>query len=149
MGGGGVHVEVTLLHVLAVIGLGPAHSKQPLFQYGVASVPQRDAEAHASLAVAKTEQTIFAPPVGAAARVVVWEIRPARSVGGIVFTHRSPLPLGKVGSPALPVLLTAGVFCKALALGATRDMHQMFPSSTMTFLIPGLSRMGSRKPSRV
>src|SRR5215471_6712072 len=141
----GVHIEITLLHVLAMIGLGTADAKQPLLQYWIAAVPQGYGEAQTSFAVANTEQAVFAPAVRAATRMVVGKIGPARTVGRIVFAYRTPLPLGKIWPPTFPVLLAASVFRKALALGACRGVHQRFPSNAITFLIPGVSRIASRK----
>ncbi len=143
-----IQVEVALLDVLAVIGIRPANSEQPLFQNGIAAVPQRQREAHASLAIANAEQAVFAPAIGAAARMIVREIRPATPIRGVVFAHGAPLPLGKIRAPALPVLLAPGIFSEPFALGAAICRgHQLLPSSTMMFLIPDRSKMGSRNAS--
>src|SRR5207249_8524636 len=73
-GGRRVVVEVALLHVLAVVALGAGEAEQPLLQDRVATVPERDGEAEAALAVREAEQPVLAPAVPAAARVVVGKI---------------------------------------------------------------------------
>ncbi|MGC4089204.1 MAG: hypothetical protein QM756_15230 [Polyangiaceae bacterium] len=112
-----VQVVVELLDVLTVIAFRPGQAEQALLQDGVAFVPQREREAQARLAVTNAEQAIFAPAVGAAARLIVGEVVPALAVRGVVFTHRAPLALGKVRAPALPILDAPGVLTQALALG--------------------------------
>src|SRR5207244_10734754 len=121
----------------------------PLLQDRIAATPQRQSEAHAAFPVADAHQAVFAPAVRTAARMIVGKIIPAGSIRRIIFAHSAPLPLGKIGSPALPVLGTARVLGKPLQFGATtlRPGHQWFPSTTMMFLIPDLSKMGSRNSS--
>jgi hypothetical protein len=60
-----VEMEVVLLDVLAVIALVAGEPEQPLFQDRVASVPQRQREADALVAIADAEQAVLVPPVGA------------------------------------------------------------------------------------
>src|SRR5206468_7130788 len=70
--------------------------------------------------VAEAEQPVLAPAVRAAARVVVREIVPGRPVLGVVLADRSPLPLGEIGPPALPVALSPRVLSEPLCLGRFR-----------------------------
>src|SRR5207249_689950 len=115
-GGRRVEVEVALLHVLAVIALGTGEAEEPLLEDGVATVPERDREAEPAFAVGDPEEPVFAPAVRAAPRVVVRQVVPARPVGRVILPHRSPLALGQVGPPALPVALTAAVLLEAALL---------------------------------
>ena len=87
-----VEVEVRLLHVLAVVALGAGQAEQPLLQDRVAAVPQREREAEPALAVGDAEQAVLAPAVGAAARVVVREVVPARRRRPS--SPRAPCPTG-------------------------------------------------------
>ena len=99
----GVEVVVQLLHVLAVVPLGPGEPEEPLLQDGIAPVPERQREAEPALAVGDAEQSVLTPSVRAASGVVVRQVVPAVAVLRVVLPHRAPLPLGKVGSPPLPV----------------------------------------------
>src|SRR5262249_24681838 len=112
-----VEIEVTLLHVLAVIALRPRESEQTLLEDRIASVPQGERETRPSLAVGETEQAVFAPAIGPASCVIVREIVPGRAARRVVLTHRAPLTLGEVGAPALPVLLARGVLGEAAGFG--------------------------------
>ena len=78
MRGRGIEVEITLLDVLAVIALGAGEAEQALLQDRVAAVPQRQREAQPAFAVADAQQPVLAPAIGAAARVVVRKVIPAR-----------------------------------------------------------------------
>ena len=57
---------------------GPVRPNRRSFRIGSRAVPQREREAEPALAVADAEQAVLAPAVGAAARVVVREVVPAR-----------------------------------------------------------------------
>ena len=105
-------VEIRLLHILAVVALGPGQAEQPFLQDGVAAVPHREAEAQPALAVGDAEQTVLAPAVGAAGRVIEGEIFPRLAVGRVILAHRAPLPLGEIRAPALPVPGPVGVLGK-------------------------------------
>jgi hypothetical protein len=76
-----VEVVVQLLHVLAVVALVAREPEEPLLEDGVLAVPQRERQAQPSLAVAEAQQAVLAPAVGAAARVVVRQVLPARAEG--------------------------------------------------------------------
>ena len=62
--GGTVEVEVVFLDVLTVISLVPCEAKNPLFQDGVALIPQGQCETDRLPPVADSRQTIFVPTVG-------------------------------------------------------------------------------------
>jgi hypothetical protein len=124
VGGCRVEVVVELLHVLAVVALRAGQPEQALLEDRIATVPERDREAQAALAIGDAEQAVFPPPVHAAARVVVREVGPALAVGGVVLAHRPPLAFREIRSPALPVAVALDVLVEALALDAreARDL---------------------------
>src|SRR5262249_10628547 len=93
-----VEVDEALLHVLTVIAFGAGEAEPPLLQDRIAPVPQRDGEADAPLAIGDAKQAVFAPAIGAAAGLVVWEVVPARSPLRIVLAHRPPLACGEIGA---------------------------------------------------
>ena len=74
-----VEIEIALFHVLAVVALRPGQAEEALFEDGVLSVPKSQGKAEAAFAVGDAEQTVLAPAVGAAARVLVGESNPRLS----------------------------------------------------------------------
>jgi hypothetical protein len=76
MGGGGIEVEVGLLHILAVVSFGAGKAEESLLEDWIAPVPERQGEAEAPLPVGDAEQTILTPPVGSAPRLVMGEVVP-------------------------------------------------------------------------
>src|SRR6185437_9927110 len=87
MGGCRIEIKILLLHILAVIALRSADTEQSLFQNRVFAVPQRDRETEPAFAVGDAEQAVLAPPVRAAAGMVMWKIIPTGSRGRIVLTN--------------------------------------------------------------
>ena len=116
MGGRCVEVEPDLLRVFPVVPLAVREPEEALLEDRIATVPQGEGKAQPSLTVAQAEEPVFAPAIGTASRMIMGEIFPAAAVGGVVLAHRSPLTLGKVGTPALPVLLSPRVFEETLGL---------------------------------
>jgi hypothetical protein len=94
MGRRRVEVIVTFLAIFSVIAFRARESEETFLQYDVLSVPQRQSEAKATLAVSNAKQSIFAPAIGPASRVVMRKIAPGVSLFGIVFTHCCPLAFG-------------------------------------------------------
>ena len=76
MGGGRVEVVVEFLDTLAVIDLGAGQAEAPFLQDRIATVPEGETEAEAAFAIRVVEESVFAPAVGPAARVVVGGYRP-------------------------------------------------------------------------
>src|SRR5262249_26725475 len=68
----------------------------------VASVPEREREAEAPVVVADAEETVLAPTVRAAPRVVVREVVPRGAVRAVVLADGAPLALGQIRAPGLP-----------------------------------------------
>src|SRR5205807_2544208 len=99
----GIEIKVVLLDVLAVVTLGAREAEITLLQDGVAPVPESHGEAEALVVVGDAENAILAPAIGARAGMVVREVVPGRAVGGIIFPHCPPLPVGQVRAPAQPL----------------------------------------------
>ena len=112
-----VEVKITFFDILAVVTLAVGQSEQALLEDGILAIPKSGSKTEAALAVAPSEKAIFAPPVNAAARVVVRKIVPGVSVSGVVFANRSPLAFRQVRAPALPVPLTPAILGQADGLG--------------------------------
>ncbi len=65
-------------------------------------IPQRQREAEVLSVVGETSDSILAPAIGAAARLLVAEVLPRGAIRAVILAHRSPLPLAEVGTPLPP-----------------------------------------------
>src|SRR5207302_1965293 len=72
----GVEIIVKLLDVLTVIALAIAQAEQALLQDRVLAVPERDGEAQTLLPVAEPADSVLAPAIRAARRVLMREVVP-------------------------------------------------------------------------
>ncbi len=102
VGRSGIEVVIELLDVFTMVALAIIKPEQALLENRIVCVPQRQRQAQALLRVAEATDAILAPAVGATARVIVRKIIPGGAVLTVVFAHRAPLPLGKVGAPLFP-----------------------------------------------
>src|SRR5262249_22471442 len=98
-----VPVEVLLLDVLAVVALLVAEAEQALLEDRVIAVPEGDREAEEALRIREAAESVFAPAVGATARVLEGEVIPGVAVSRVVFANGAPLPAAQVRPPAGPV----------------------------------------------
>jgi hypothetical protein len=112
-----IEIEVHLFHILPVVALGAGQAEEAFLQKGIATVPKRDRETEAALAVGESEQAILAPPIGPAAGLFVIEITPRVAVRRVILAHRAPLSFGQVRTPAFPVVGSRLVFGQADAFG--------------------------------
>src|ERR1700722_2803427 len=85
-----------------MVALVVGQTEQPLLEDRVAAVPQRQTHAQEEMLVAKSGDPIFAPAVGAAARVVVRQVLPGGAILAVILTHRAPLPVADIGPPVSP-----------------------------------------------
>src|ERR1700730_18630750 len=97
-----IEIVVLLLHILAVIALAVGQAEEPLFENGIARIPQRHAQAQALLVVGKPADAVLAPAVGATPCMIVREVFPRGAVGAVVLARRAPLALGEIRAPSLP-----------------------------------------------
>ena len=74
----GIEVEVTLLHVLAVVALIAGEAEQALFENRIAAVPERQRETQALVVVADAGDAVFAPAVRAQVGMLERENNPRR-----------------------------------------------------------------------
>src|SRR4030095_699463 len=93
-----------LFHILAVIALAIGQAEQAFLQDRILAVPECNREAQALLCVAEAADAVFAPPIGAATRMLMGEVTPGIAVGTVVFAHRAPLALAHIGPPFAPSL---------------------------------------------
>ena len=91
---------------LSVIALISGQPKKPLFDKGIFSVPKCPSHAKDLAMVANATDSFFTPAVGFAACIVMGYIFPSSTVGAVVLADRTPLPVGEVRPPLLPMLLT-------------------------------------------
>ena len=104
-----VEVEIVFLDILAVIALRAGQAEQPLLQDRIMSIPERQREAEILVAVANSGESILVPAIGAAASVVVREVRPGAAIVAVVFADSSPGALTEVRPPVFPVGLLIAV----------------------------------------
>jgi hypothetical protein len=109
-----VKIKVAFLDILArVVTLAIGQAEQALFEDEILAIPKNGSETGAALAVAPSEEAIFARPINATSRVIVRKMVPGGAVRGVVFAHRAPLRFRQVGPPPLPVPLTATILRQA------------------------------------
>jgi hypothetical protein len=107
-----------------VIAFGVGQAEHPLFQEGILAVPQREAEAEMKLLVAEAADAVLAPTVGAAAGVLVREVRPGIALLAIVLADRAPLALAEIWSPAAPATLVRLRLREPAALGGLEQARR-------------------------
>ena len=129
----GVEVVVQLLHILTVIPLRPAESKQPLLQNRIAMIPKRQRQAHAALPIGDPHQPVLAPAIRPRSRLLMRKAPPRLTLLRVVLAHRRPLPFRQVRPPSLPVRGTVFVFEKALMLGGEVGWHFQIMKVTRDF----------------
>src|SRR5262249_46598131 len=111
------------------IALDVGEPEQPFLQNRIAAVPQRDRKTQAAFAVGPAEETVFTPAVCAAACMVVGKVLPCLSIGRVIFADGSPLSLGEIWTPALPV------FCAAAVLVESKGFSGNCHTSASTFYV--------------
>ncbi|GAA2802551.1 hypothetical protein GCM10010533_46380 [Mycolicibacterium pallens] len=97
-----VGVKPVILDVLAVVALLVGHPVGPFLEDAVVPIPQGHAEADGLLVIAPTRQTVVAPPVGPAARMVERKVCPGIAIGAVVLSDRTPGTLTQIRSPTPP-----------------------------------------------
>jgi len=102
VGGRGVQVVIELLAIFAVIALCVGEAKEAFFEDRITPVPEHQGETEPLMVIAESGDSIFAPTVGATARVIVGKIVPGIAVRTIVLADGAPLALAEVGSPFTP-----------------------------------------------
>ena len=116
-----IEVEVILLHILPVVAFAVGQTEEPLLEDRDLFHSTGRARNRAADVVGNAGQAVFAPAVGARARLVVGEIIPGVAVLAVILPHRSPLPLAQVGPPLLPgrlfVRASSNRVCSAFSFG--------------------------------
>jgi hypothetical protein len=101
----GIQIVVKLFRVFAVIALTVGETEDAFLENRVASIPQGERKTKALGIIADAGKTVFAPPIRAAAGMIVRKIFPGIAVRRVIFPYRAPLALGEVRTPTFPVLL--------------------------------------------
>src|SRR6185436_16784008 len=100
----GIQIVVKLFRVFAVISLTVSETEDAFLENRVASIPQGERKTEALGIIADACKAVFAPPIRAAAGMVVRKIFPGIAMRRVIFPHRPPLALGEVRTPTFPVL---------------------------------------------
>src|SRR5262249_54062081 len=113
----GIEIVIILFAILAMIALIASYSEQPLLENRIAPIPQCQGKTQTLMIVGNAAQAILTPPVDTRPCMIVRKILPRRAVRAVVLPHRRPLPLGKIRSPAAPILRAVPCLNDAIALG--------------------------------
>jgi hypothetical protein len=135
-----IEVVVALLHVLAVVPLMSREPEQSLLEDRISAVPEREGEAESALAVGDSEKPVFSPSVRATAGHVMGEALPNLARGRVILAHRTPLPLGEVRSPALPIQLASGVFFETERFGGRHGSYRYLIAAVLGRELVGSAR---------
>src|SRR4029077_10195738 len=102
MGRCGVQVVIELLAIFSVIALRIGKAKETLFENWITPVPESEGETEPLMVIAEAGESIFAPTVSTAARLVVGKISPRIAIRAIVLAHGAPLAFAQVRPPFAP-----------------------------------------------
>jgi len=102
VGGGGIQVVIELLAIFSVIALRIGKAKETFFEDWITPVPESEGETEPLMVIAEAGESIFAPTVRTAARLVVGKISPRIAIRAIVLTHGAPLAFAEVRPPFAP-----------------------------------------------
>src|SRR5439155_27140150 len=97
-----VAVDVVLLPVCAVVGLGVVEPEEAFLQDRIDAVPEREREAQPLLIVRETREPVLSPTIRAGAGVLVGKVPPGIPTVSGVRPHRAPLAFAEVRPPAPP-----------------------------------------------
>jgi len=100
--GGGIQVVIELLAIFSVIALRIGKAKETFFEDWITPVPESEGEAEPLMVIAEAGESIFAPTVRTAARLVVGKISPRIAIRAIVLAHGAPLAFAQVRPPFAP-----------------------------------------------
>src|SRR5262245_36696679 len=95
----GIEVVVILLDVFSVVAFGIAQTVQSLLQDWISPIPERECQAQSLFLVAESGQTVLAPSICSAPRLIVVQIAPGAPITGVVLADGAPLAFTDVGSP--------------------------------------------------
>jgi hypothetical protein len=87
----GVQVVIALLAIFSVIALRIGKAKETLFENWITPVPESEGETEPLMVIAEAGESIFAPTVSTAARLIVGNISPRIAIRAIVLAHGAPI----------------------------------------------------------
>src|SRR5262249_39348829 len=129
-----------------VVAFFVGEAEQPLLENRIAPVPQRQRQAQELPVVAEAGETVLAPAISAAARLIVGEIIPRGAEGAVVLAHGAPLPLAQIGPPAPQIGGAIAVLFDASPFGVNGLRHGL---SSPPCLRPALARLPQAPPLRL
>jgi hypothetical protein len=94
-------VEV-ILDVFAMVPFWVGKTVGPFLQDRIGPIPEGNGKAKSALLITNPQQTIFTPAIHARTGVVMGEIGPGITIGGIVLPYSSPLTVGLIAPPQAP-----------------------------------------------
>src|SRR5437764_9944043 len=90
---------IILLHILTMIAFWTRQAEEPLFEDRISPIPQAEREAEQARLITNAQQTIFAPPIGTGASMLMRKGIPGATIGRVILADRAPLTVGEVRSP--------------------------------------------------
>jgi hypothetical protein len=118
-----IEIVVILFDVFAVIPFFVGQAEEPLFENGVAPVPQGDGETESLFGVGDSRQAVFAATVRPGARLIVAEMPPRVAGIAVILANRAPLAFAQVRPPFAPRNPCPRIV-ESLMFGGHRSPHQ-------------------------
>ena len=106
-----------------MIPLVAGQAEQAFLEDGVLAIPHGQGKADQLMAVRDATDAVFSPAVGARMGLVEGKGFPRGTVSAVVLADRTPLAVGKVGSPAFPVFFALAGFFEAMIFGGEESGH--------------------------
>src|SRR6266403_1940867 len=90
------------------------------------------------MAIADAPNSVFAPSISPRTRMIVRKIFPSRAARAVVLAHRSPLPLGHIRPPPLPLPLAGTRLFQSAVFNGLYSWHEFLdcrsPQNATTYL---------------
>src|SRR5579862_2396624 len=99
MCGSVVEVEPVFFYVLTVVTFVAGKAEHPLFEDGVAAIPQGQCENQQLVAVTNPCNAVFAPTISFTACHIVGEEFPGTTVRAVIFAYAAPGTFTDIGTP--------------------------------------------------
>src|SRR5262249_33212030 len=87
---GAVEIKVLLLDGRAVVALRAAQAEETFLQDAIASVPERQREAHMLVSIADAPEPVLVPAIRAEVRVLERKVLPGVAAGAVVLADGAP-----------------------------------------------------------
>ena len=111
---GRVKMIVKFFYILSMVALMAGQPKKSFFDHGVFSIPKSPGYTKFLFIIRNSSNSLFSPAIGLAFGLIMSDIVPGGSIGTIILSYCTPLTIGEVRTPLLPMFLPLPVFLKPL-----------------------------------